>query len=81
MGQVSARAALISGNFEYTFETYGQSAREDYSLELIHTASYLKFFGVLCPAFGVAVQRKRFETTTDSFQADVIKLALLLEIP
>lgn len=80
-GQVSARTSLTTGNFQYEFETYSQAVREDYWLELIHTATYYKLFGVLAPAVGVAIQRKRFETRIDSLQADVIKLGFLLETP
>ncbi len=80
-GEVSARALMTSGNFEYEFETFSKAVREDYWIELIHTATYYKLFGVIAPAIGVAYQRKRFETRTDSMQADTFKLGLLLETP
>jgi hypothetical protein len=78
-GKVKSSALVLDGNFEYRIETFAAGKREDLSGEFIHSMSYVKFFGALVPAVGVAYQRKTIITGDDSINADVFKIALLVE--
>ncbi len=78
-GKVSSQSALVSGNFEYIFETFDSASRQDYWVEFIHTADYVRLFGNLAPALALAVQRKRIITANDELQADTYKVGFLLE--
>lgn len=78
-GTVASKSALVSGNFEYLFQTFQEATRQDYWVEVTHTASYIKWFGNLVPAVALAVQRKRIATADDVLEADTYKLGLLLE--
>jgi hypothetical protein len=78
-GKVSSQSSVVSGNFEYVFETFDSASREDYWIELIHTAKYVRVFGNLSPAFALGVQRKRIITADDELRADTYKVGLLLE--
>jgi hypothetical protein len=78
-GDVASQSSLVAGNFEYTFETFQHAVREDYWLELVHTASYIPWFGKVVPAFALAVQQKRITTADDSLRADTYKVGFLLE--
>jgi hypothetical protein len=78
-GDVSAQSSLVAGNFEYTFETFQRAVREDYWLEVVHTASYIPWFGKVVPAFALAMQQKRITTADDALRADTYKLGFLLE--
>lgn len=78
-GDTASRSSLVSGNFAYTFETFSEARRYDSWVELVHTASYLTWFGNLVPAVAVAFQRKRIETAQDALKADTYKAGFLLE--
>jgi hypothetical protein len=78
-GDVASQSSLVSGNFEYTFQTFQSASREDYWLEFVHTANYIPWFGVLVPAFALAYQQKRITTADDSLKADTYKVGFLLE--
>ena len=78
-GNVASRSAIVSGNFEYVFETYAEARRYDTWIELVHTATYVELFGRLVPAFALAFQRKRIDSAEDSLNADTYKAGLLLE--
>lgn len=78
-GEVASRSSLINGNFEYTFDTFDKASREDYWLELTHTASYIPWFGTLAPAIALAVQQKRITTADNTLQAQTFKVGFLLE--
>jgi hypothetical protein len=78
-GDVASKSSLVNGNFEYTFDTFEHASREDYWLELTHTASYIHWFGTLVPAVALAMQKKRITTADDTLSADTYKIGFLLE--